>query len=216
VAVEIGAEPLSRTIHANDQDWFKVVSPTAQQLSAETEGGMDTFMELYDGVSGPKLQENDDGGSGVNARIRWNAEAGKEYILMVRGFYGETGPYRLKVETFQLPDQSMEPNDTQETATQLPLDSQPVNAAIANYSDVDWYRVEIPEGGGEITVYTRGNLDTLLTLTDVDGEDLAEDDDSGSGYNARIVHQVPAGTLYIKVSSYDDRGPYSLHIEFKP
>ncbi|MDR0554867.1 MAG: PPC domain-containing protein [Treponema sp.] len=215
VTVQIGAGSLNRTIHANDQDWFKVVSGSAQHIIAETEGDLDTVMELYESVSGFKLQENDDGGRGSNARIRWSAEAGKEYILMVRGYSGETGAYSFMVNTFEIPDSGFEPNDTLETATRLILNNgEAVNALISGVDDVDWYQVEIPPAGGEITVYTQGDMDTLLALLDPDGTVLTEDDDSGSGYNAWITQTVRGGPLYIKISAYDDGGPYSLHIEF--
>jgi hypothetical protein len=215
MAAAIGAPPVSRTIHSNDQDWFKVVSAETRQLSAETGGSMDTFMELYDKATGNKLRENDDGGSGTNARIRWNAEAGKEYVLMVRGYSGETGSYTFRVESFSIPDEAWEPNDSRDTATPLTLGSSPlvVNATLAASDDIDWYRVEIPAGGGSITVYTEGDTDTLLALVDADGQDLDEDDDSGSSYNAKITRQISGGTLFIKVSCYDEGGPYSLHIQ---
>ena len=216
LAITIGASPVSRTVHSGDEDWFAVVSAQTQQLNAETEGDMDTLMELYDGAAGSKLQENDDGGSNLNARIRWTAEAGKEYRIKIRGVYGDTGSYRFKVEPFGAAGGSA--HASRETASPLTLadGSASANAVFSNYDDIHYYQLEIPAGGGEMTVYTEGRTDTVLTLEDASGRVLFEDDDSGYDYNARInAVRVSGGTLYIMAATYDDGGPYTLRAEFR-
>jgi hypothetical protein len=212
VPLEIGGSGISRTIHQGDEDWFRVQIDTSGILILETDSSIDTYLELYAGDSGSssKLASNDDGGRSLNARLEYFVEAGKTYIAKVRGVGGDTGTYRLTAVFNAQPADSAEPNDTKETATSVTLDT-PVTANFASASDVDWYKLEAPEEGGVLTVYTEGNMDTEITLYDEAGSILAEDDDSGSRWNARVSIQTAGGTLYIRVIEVDgDRGPYTL------
>lgn len=99
LTVEIGGGWVSRTLHQNDVDWFIVTAPVNMPLVFETSGRLDTRMELYD-TDRAKLAENDDGGQDSNARINWNGEAGKCYIIKVWGYDShETGPYGFRVQS---------------------------------------------------------------------------------------------------------------------
>ena len=84
VPYEIGADnsaqTANRTLHDGDEDFFLLIPETDKQLVAETTGNVDTFMELYNADTTEKLAQNDDSGSGYNARIRYNVRAGKRYI----------------------------------------------------------------------------------------------------------------------------------------
>jgi hypothetical protein len=208
VSVEIDGESLDRTIHQGDTDWFVIVPDRAGLLAFETEGDMDTYMELYDsGFS--RLDEDDDSGNGGNARIDYPVEAGKSYIVLVRGYSDDTGSYRFSASYIEIRDLAMEPNDSQEQAFAIE-----VGTAIEGYfhssSDTDWYRLTLTSGG-LLVVHTEGELDTLLGLYNAQGRELAQDDDSGSGNNARFSYTVQEGTYYIKVESYENsRGIYTL------
>jgi hypothetical protein len=102
IAVEIGANNsvpvINRTIHnGDDQDFFLLVPDKNGALVIETTGSIDTYMELYDTNSPGKLSENDDGGSGNNARIRQTVRSGGRYIAKVRGYdSSETGSYGFR------------------------------------------------------------------------------------------------------------------------
>ena len=53
-------------------------------------------------------------------------------------------------------------------------------------------------------------LDPFLVLTDATGKQLAEDDDSGGGLNARIVFRAEqTGDFHIHAKSFQNRGPGS-------
>ena len=102
VSYEIGSNErspvMNRTIHdGDDQDYFLLAADRSGGLVMETTGNTDTYMELYDAETRELLEENDDGGTSYNARIRYNAEAGNRYILKVRG-YGpsDTGAYGFR------------------------------------------------------------------------------------------------------------------------
>ncbi|MDR1420867.1 MAG: hypothetical protein LBI86_10870 [Treponema sp.] len=89
---------ISRTIHSDDEDWFLFRSGAAGPYIAETSGGTDTFMELYDAGDFSRITENDDGGDDYNARIVFSAENGKSYLIKIRGYNNDdTGSYRFQV-----------------------------------------------------------------------------------------------------------------------
>jgi hypothetical protein len=74
--------------------------------------------------------------------------------------------------------------------------------------------LEIPEPG-ELTVYTTGSTDTIGRLESSSGSTLATNDDGGASTNFRIVHNVTAGTYYIRVTGYRSRtGSYTLNARF--
>jgi hypothetical protein len=215
VNLEIGAA-LERTIHAGDHDWFRLTSPGEGVLILETQGDMDTLMELYDGDTGFLLEEDDDSGGGGNARISYYAGKDKSFLVAARGYGEETGSYRIIARMEIAADISREPNNTRETASILELGRPPVDGFLFTLDTEDWYRVQIPAGGGVLAVYTTGDMDTLLALYDRQGTLLTEDDDSGDAYNAHISHTAGEGPLYIRVRAFEDEsGPYTLHLQWE-
>ncbi|MDR1025123.1 MAG: leucine-rich repeat protein [Treponema sp.] len=79
----------------------------------------------------------------------------------------------------------------------------------------NWYYLEVPAGGAIVMAHTEGSLDTVMTIYEGSGTTLDEDDDSGSGNNARINVVANEGMLYIKVRMYGgssgSRESYQLH-----
>jgi hypothetical protein len=209
---------IDRTIHRGDDDWFLLTVETAGLLVLETtESSFDPVMELYDESGRNKLYNDDDGGDGNNPRIEVEAEAGQVFVVKVRGYdSGEAGNYCFQASLEPLTADAAEPNNSIEQATPLAPDSSPVQGLLRNRNDVDFYRLDIPEPGGSLKVYTESGIDTLLSLYDSAGDLLDEDDDSGNGSNARISRDVDAGPVYIEVRGYDgERGDYALHFEFR-
>jgi hypothetical protein len=171
---------------------------------------MDTMMELYS--EGSRIQSDDDGGEGENSRITFTAEAGRRYVAVVRGYGTHTGAYRFHVTTETIPDEASEPNDSRDRATPLALGDAGFRAFLTS-GDQDWYQGEVPAGGALITVHTESDIDTILTLYDAGGNRLAEDDDSGSGGNARVTANLPEGRFYVRATLYRDgssQGPYTI------
>ena len=102
VPYEIGSDDnstfMQRTIHNDsDEDFFLLLPEKSGRLVMETSGSVDTYMELYNAESREMLDEDDDGGSGYNARIRYDVITGRRYIVKVRGYGGDdTGPYGFR------------------------------------------------------------------------------------------------------------------------
>ena len=85
-------------------------------------------------------------------------------------------------------------------ATPLIFDS-PLGGRIDPAGDIDYFRVRVTTAG-ELTVETTGSTDTVGRLEDDSGSTLVTNDDGGAGTNFKIVHDVTAGTYYIRVASW--------------
>jgi hypothetical protein len=87
-----------------------------------------------------------------------------------------------------------------------------------NSGDEIWYSLK-PTETSLIVVETTGDTDTYLEFYDAQRTLLAEDDDRGESYNARIEIYAESGkTYYVKVKGYNssEAGPYRIMASFKP
>jgi hypothetical protein len=75
-----------------------------------------------------------------------------------------------------------------------------------------------PTQAATVVVETSGNLDTYLRAYDASDNIIAEDDDSGEGYNARLEIFVQPGRTYFFVVSdyYGDGGSYQIRASQRP
>ena len=74
----------------------------------------------------------------------------------------------------------------------------------------------IDAGSGLYTIYTEGNIDTVGTLYDSNGNAIACDDDAGEHYNFSITARLNYGeTYYIGVREYSGKsGNFSIMLTF--
>jgi hypothetical protein len=85
-----------RNMQAGDEDYFLLIPARDGQLTIETTGRTDTYMELYN-ADLELLDEDDDSGENTNARIIHNVRAGNRYIALVRGYSRNTaGNYNFR------------------------------------------------------------------------------------------------------------------------
>ena len=80
---------------------------------------------------------------------------------------------------------------------------------IASSLDEDWFRLDL-EGQATLLMFSTRDLDTIGVFYDSEGNELATDDDSGSGLNFRIEQTVDGGVYYVSVSSMMDVGDYKI------
>ncbi len=72
-----------------------------------------------------------------------------------------------------------------------------------NYArDHDYFRINVAAAGA-LTLQSTGSTDTYGYLLNAGGVTVAEDDDSGDGFNFRISYPVTAGTYYVGISHFD-------------
>ena len=68
-----------------------------------------------------------------------------------------------------------------------------MNGTLDNPTDVDYWRIEVPSRG-RVTIESSGDTDVHGRLEDASGNQLAEDDDGGTGSNFKIELDLAAGT----------------------
>jgi hypothetical protein len=223
IGVDANAQLANRTLHSGDEDFFLLLPDKDGSLIMETTGNTDTYMEFYNAETQERLAQNDDGGSGNNARIRYSVQAGKRYIAKVRGYDGETGSYGFRA---YLSDRTFSSSFENPIAYEIGSDE---NAPLMNRTlgeDDEDYFLLLPAVDGSLIMETTGSSDTVMEFYNADTrEKLAEDDDGGTRNNARIRYSVQAGKRYIaKVCLYngEDAGQYgfrayiTVQIRFTP
>jgi hypothetical protein len=225
VSVTIGsgedAPFINRTLHnSNDEDFFLLVPDADGALVMETNGSMDTVMELYEAGFPNSVAENDDGGSGNNARIRHGVRAGTRYVAKVRGYGSATGNYSFHAylaEQVQISPDEFEGDDEFAAAKEISVgEFQQHNFHSAG--DVDWVKFRVSRSG-RYTIRTRGvnsaRLDTYIELYDADQNFIDDDDDGGENLDSRLSVQLQSGTYYLKVECLNEEPdqPYTIRID---
>jgi hypothetical protein len=201
---------MNRSMQQGDQDFFLLVPERNGRLTIETTGRIDTYLEFYDADTRELLDEDDDGGQGFNARLRYNVRAGSRYIALIRGFSNHTrGNYGFRAffpGQGLLPPDQYEPDDEPSQASLIEI-GEVQTRTFHSSDDVDWVRFVVTRAG-RYTIDARGvnnpRLDTYLELYNSNLNIIAEDDDSGEVLSARISMNLASGTYFIKVWCLDD------------
>ena len=192
--------------------WYRVRSANAGFIIVQTTGDIDTYLEIYDELYN-LIDRDDDSGEGFNALIEIFAEANKTYIIRLRGYDGEVSGRTSISAAFEAipPDQG---NISRERAA--PLTTGEVQTVFfRSDSETRWFVYEVTRAV-TLTVQTRGNIDTVMYLYDRNGNLIAEDDDSGEDYNARISQRLNPGTYFIEIKEYwGELGRFTLHTEIR-
>jgi hypothetical protein len=186
----------------------------------ETTGNMDTYLEFYRAGSQDYIDDNDDGGSSGNARLRYDVRAGDRYIVKIRGYSGDTGNYGFRayiVEEVRLsPDQFEDDNEFDAAQNITPGVSQ--QHTFHTGDDIDWVKFQV-ERPGRYTIRAWGvnsnRLDTYIELYDSEYNSLDDDDDGGDNMDSRLAIQLQAGTYYLKVECLDSEPdqPYTIRVD---
>jgi hypothetical protein len=90
---------------------------------------------------------------------------------------------------------------------ELKADGSQLSASIGKHGETDVYTLNVGLAGDYI-IETRGHTDVVMTLAGPNNEAnvVAEDDDSGQAFNARIVHALTPGSYVVRVRHYRPRG----------
>ena len=222
VPYEISVESpvvLSRTLHGeNDEDFFLIVPDRDGRLVMETTGRMDTRMEFYTANSRALLSENDDGGSGSNARIGYTVRAGSRYIAIVRGYSNDTtGNYGFRAHFSDAIVDEYEPDNDQSQAKMIEIVTTQVHT-FTDGDDVDWVKFQVARSGRHVIRVggvNSNDLDTTIQLFDEDHSAMAENDDGGENLSSLLSIRLMDGTYYLRVRCLDDDPdqPYSIRID---
>ena len=240
VAYEIGLDEnvplMNRTIHTasggydvsggdagTEEDFFLLLPANSGRLVMETTGNTDTYMEFYNADTRENLASNDDGGSGSNARIRYNVEAGKRYIVKLRGYGSDdTGSYGFRAyyqaRTAFQPDE-YESDDDPSSARLISIGT-PQQHTFHDGDDVDYVKFQVTQRGRYILRARGANSNRLDTYMELYNESLnliGEDDDGGASYDSRLSLTLDPGLYYLKIRCLDEDPdqPYIVSIDIE-
>ena len=197
--------PLTGAIaDADDKDVFRIDLAGNATLVFETAGPTDTRGVLRNGALA-EVASADDGGPAANFRISEQLAPGVYYLEVS----GAAGNYAVSTQLGGDSDHG----DTASLSTLLTLYSQndvdnikpsallstaaQINAAG---TDVDVFRLDVPEDETNVTIRSAGTLNTYATLRDATLLELAMDD-GAAGF--RIETTLDAGIYYIDVGAHE-------------
>ena len=202
----------SASLTAGGDQWYSVRTSGVGFLVVETLGNTDTYLRAFSD-SYQLVAENDDGEEDENARIEFFTESGKTYLFRVTGYDSSiSGPYRILASFETVPADTVR-NTERSRAVAIKL-GESVPVIFYTDSESRWFSYDVPRNGTVFAVQTRGRMDTIITLYDARGNEIADDDDSGEEYNAYISQRLDRGTVYIEVKEYDGKvGRCTLHAE---
>ncbi|RYY08671.1 MAG: peptidase, partial [Chitinophagaceae bacterium] len=107
---------------------------------------------------------------------------------------------------------------TVSTATELKVNAKKTtSASIGKFGEEDLYFFTA-KTDGKYQVETKGASDLVMKLFGPDSETkfIAEDDDSGTGSNARIITSLIPGKYYVQVRHYNPEtgtGNYTIRVK---
>lgn len=201
---------------AGDVDWFAVQLVEGRPYRFSVEGVepaalADPMLTLFD-EQGNQAAIDDDGGTGVNSYLSFTSAAGGLYYAAVSGYGDSAGRYWLRAVDTDVPGNV---NTDENLAAQ---DDDRISR-IDLPGDLDYYRVSL-EAGVRYLIEVAGADgdnpidDPYLTVLNAANEQVAADDDSGDGLNARLrFTPEQGGEYYIQASGLGGSiGSYQVRI----
>jgi hypothetical protein len=189
---------------------YQLTLAQAGSVSIAVQGSFDSVLELYRDQSQQPLMQDDDSGPGTNALIQSHLASGN-YTIRVRGFTPQlTGNFTLTVSS------SGAVATTQTTPTSSAIQTleanRPMAGTISATAPRQLYTLTVTQPSYAI-FEVHGSFDNYMELYRTGApQAVAQDDDSGSGTNARIESQLSPGQYTLIVRAYRNgaSGSYTL------
>jgi hypothetical protein len=194
---------VSGNLRSGEEIWYSIRASETCFITVETTGDTDTYLEIYDSQRN-LLLEDDDGGNDYNARVDILALRGSSYLVKLKAYGGESGPFRIMSSFTPLSD-----------AVELRLGS--IISGNLSSGQKQLYSVRTTQAG-LYTVETTGGTDTFLEAYDASFSLIDSDDDGGEDYNARIGVFAEANKVYyfiLRGYNSDESGPYRISTSFE-
>jgi hypothetical protein len=210
--IEAGGAQSSQIAPEDDVDWFGVdlVEGRSYRFFLDAEGeALDPKLELLNG-EGQSVKSDDDGGAGLNARVEYVAPQTGTYYLAASAFSGG-GRYTLRAADQEVPgagsDETVGVDDARDSAIDFNGDKDQFVASLEAGAS---YVISVDATGSGPTL-----LDPVVSVLSPDGFEIATDDDSGPGQNARLTFTPQqAGDFVVQVSGFaGSTGSYTVKIE---
>ncbi len=201
-------------------DLYRITARKGQKLIIEMKSNeLDSYVGIghMDGDSLTIDETDDDGGGEKNARLRYTVKEDGTYIIRAQALdANSTGAYTLKVSE-RIARPSAIVNVTLNTPMTGELTESDDEADDGSYFDL--YRLKA-RAGESVTITMRSSaVDSYVVLGQmVDGQwsQIAFDDDSGGGKNARLQHTFDtAGEYLIRANTVgaNATGSYTLRVD---
>lgn len=205
-----------------DQDWYAVDLTAGNvyvlHLLGQGSGGLtlsDPLLVLRD-ADGNVIEQNDDGGAGLQSRMEFVAEESGTFYLSAQGFSQATGTYRLRGReaernTGEIPEAPNTPSILRPGTT--------TQGVLEAAGDRDWHRIDL-QGGNLYDIALRGLggrsdalADPLMRIVDRNGNVLLFNDDA-DGLDSRLTFEATSNQrVYVVAGAFDDRGAGSYAID---
>ncbi len=211
----------THTIHVQgDHDWvyFQAEEEITYVIETSDLGAeMDTVIYLYS-EDGEELAQNDDGGEeSLASRITWSVDSTGILYVMIQSYSNDGASpnmhYSISVsEGLAFRPDSHEPDDSRDQASEIEVGSfQSHNLHVTG--DGDWTSFQAMAGTNYVigTFNLGDRIDTLISLYDANGRELASDDDGGDqSLASRLAWTATEdGILYVMIQDLgdDEAGP---------
>jgi hypothetical protein len=156
---------------------------------------VDSYLRLEDATGGV-LAKDDDSGGFVNARINFFCRTGADYNVICTTFAGGTGAFTLKIQEISIPDATKLNLQDGMVKVEDKLTGADATDAVQTHSAGKIYSIKLSKGKSYLIDMMSKDIDPFLRLEDSAGKELAKDDDSGGGRNARIQFECPEDGEY--------------------
>lgn len=188
--------------------WFRINLQTGQAyelFTANLSDGLDTTLVIFN-RAGDEVAFDDDF-EGFASRIIYLPDESATFFVRLDSFLSVSSAGAsclLHLRTLALPPpDAFEPDDTQAQARPIALD-EVQNRTFTHAKDIDWVRFEAQ--AGQIYLFRTLDLgvgvDTMLSLYNERGEELAYNDDAEDLASIIVYGSDTDATLYLKVSIY--------------
>lgn len=187
--------------------WFRITLQAGQAyelFTANLSDGLDTTLTIFN-RDGDEVAYNDDF-EGFASRIIYLPDESATFFVRLDSLSSLSAGMSclLHLHTLTLPPpDAFEPDDTQTQARPIALD-EVQNRTFTHAKDIDWVRFEAQAGQVYLfrTLDLGERVDTILSLYNERGEELASNDDADGLASVIVYSSDTDATLYLKVSIY--------------
>lgn len=161
------------------------------RISANSIADLDPYLIVI-GPNGAELARNDDANNSLNAQILYTVPQSGTYRVIVRGFLGGTGRYRVVMENLSATQRRLTGDQSGVFNTSVPR----INGDGVHYID---YRVRLTAGQEIVINMQSSDFDSYLYVFDASNMNnaLASNDDSNGTLDSAILFVAPRTGDYI-------------------
>jgi hypothetical protein len=177
---------------------------------------IDSYLRLEDST-GKELAKDDDSGGFVNARINFPCRKDGDYRVICTTFGGGTGTFSLSVQENAPAKPAALMLQDGKARVEAKLTSTDAMDAVQTNSVCKIFAIKLTKGKSYQIDMMSKDVDSFLRLQNAAGKELAKDDDSGGGHDARIQFDcLETGEYWIIATTYfGGTGGFTLAVQEK-